>query len=112
MKCFKSVRAAVLQILRSMLVPNNVKAIDDKEKKEKKNKWMIYFTGHSMGGCLAALCAFEIGRIRAGAYVIHDDDVTSLSVKECSHILMRFIMCHTDSFTLNIFCLPSYYRAL
>ena len=72
----------MLQILRSLLVPNNVKTIDDTEKKEKPNKWMIYFTGHSMGGCLATLCAFEIGRIRAGAYVSHDDDDdVKLSIK-------------------------------
>ena len=34
------------------------------------NHWHIYVTGHSLGGALATLFSFELGRIRAGTSII------------------------------------------
>ena len=32
--------------------------------------WHIYVTGHSLGGALATLFSFELGRMRAGASIL------------------------------------------
>ena len=98
MDAFRSVRAALLQVIHSLLLlppnpppPNssdlskestasreeNKENKEDKENKENKEKkesvgiqtdqhWHIYVTGHSLGGALATLFTFELGRIRAG----------------------------------------------
>ena len=34
------------------------------------NHWHIYVTGHSLGGALATLFSFELGRMRAGTSII------------------------------------------
>ena len=92
MDAFRSVRGALLQVVHSLLIlPPSVLAEDygikideneddngdDVEKKEEKkavkvdtsnvaDHWHIYVTGHSLGGALATLFTFELGRIRAG----------------------------------------------
>ena len=65
MDSFRSVRGSILQILQSLMTTPKSKA-EKTQSQETKNKWHIYVTGHSLGGSLATLCAFEIGRIRAG----------------------------------------------
>jgi predicted peptidase len=93
MDAFRSVRGALLQVVHSLLIlPPSVLAEDysikidetedengdeNQEKKEEKkavkvddsniaDHWHIYVTGHSLGGALATLFSFELGRIRAG----------------------------------------------
>jgi Lipase (class 3) len=89
MDAFRSVRGALLQVVHSLLIlPPSVLAEDygikidenedeNGEKKELKkavkvddsniaDHWHIYVTGHSLGGALATLFSFELGRIRAG----------------------------------------------
>ena len=64
---FRSVRGSILQILQSLMTTSKSGA-EKKQEEVTHNKWHIYITGHSLGGTLATLCAFEIGRIRAGLY--------------------------------------------
>ena len=52
-----SVRFAILSVLRSLFLDEN---------KGLQNHWNIYITGHSLGGGLATVCAFELGRMREG----------------------------------------------
>ena len=81
MDAFRSVRGALLQVIHSLLIlPSSVLADDYIEKEiedgiieanEKDDSnvidhWHIYVTGHSLGGALATLFSFELGRIRAG----------------------------------------------
>jgi alpha-beta hydrolase superfamily lysophospholipase len=51
----------LLQVLQSLLTNKG-----EKDPSNDDQKWQIYVTGHSLGGALASLCAFEIGRIKAG----------------------------------------------
>ena len=78
--CFRSVRCAVLQVLQALLAPTcrtqsrksngSSKKKEVKEwGKEKGKAWQIYTTGHSLGGALATLCAFELGRLREGEWM-------------------------------------------
>ena len=93
MQSFRSVRGALLQTLQSLLT--------NKGKKETSNddqKWQIFVTGHSLGGALASLCAFEIGRIRAGTV----DEDTNIPALEIS-ISVQYSHAHID---------PSVYRIL
>ena len=54
---FMSVRFAILSILRSLFSDKN---------KGCQDHWDIFVTGHSLGGGLASVCAFELGRMRQG----------------------------------------------
>jgi len=58
---YKSVQGAVLQTLHSLLTL-------DGEGEGEAVPWDIYVTGHSLGGALATLCAFDLGRMRAGLW--------------------------------------------
>ena len=82
MDAFRSVRGALLQVIHSLLIlPPSVLAddyiekeiedgaetVDEREDVSKVvDHWHIYVTGHSLGGALATLFSFELGRIRAG----------------------------------------------
>ena len=88
LECFRSVRCAVLQVLQALLVPaphtqhrpsngssrkkkekrEGTEEVVEKEENKEEKKWQIYTTGHSLGGALATLCAFEIGRLREGEW--------------------------------------------
>lgn len=74
MQSFQSVRGALLQVLQTLLTSRGAKNSTNDDK-----KWQIYVTGHSLGGTLASLCAFEIGRIKAGKYE-HQNDRTSIAL--------------------------------
>ena len=96
MDAFRSVRGALLQVIHSLLIlPPSVLADDYIEKvtedgaeevNEKVNErnddsiiadhWHIYVTGHSLGGALATLFSFELGRIRAGKILSSDKEVS------------------------------------
>jgi putative lipase involved disintegration of autophagic bodies len=43
---YDSIRPAVLSVLRTML-------------RDEGDDWRLYFTGHSLGGALATLCAWD-----------------------------------------------------
>ena len=93
MQSFRSVRGALLQTLQSLLTNKG-----EKDPSNDDQKWQIFVTGHSLGGALASLCAFEIGRIRAGTV----DEDTVAPALEIS-ISVRYSHAHID---------PSVYRIL
>ena len=63
---FKSVRGAVLQLLRSVLVTDlNISATATVSNQSGRE---IYVTGHSLGGALATLMTFELARLQSGKY--------------------------------------------
>lgn len=64
LKAYKSVQATLLQILQALLKYDN-----DNEK-----PWNIYICGHSLGGALATLMAFDIGRINEGYFGSNSDE--------------------------------------
>lgn len=96
MNAFRSVRGALLQVIHSLLIlPPSVLADDYIEKvtedgeeeangkAEERNDdsniadhWHIYVTGHSLGGALATLFSFELGRIRAGKILSDDREIS------------------------------------
>ena len=96
MDAFRSVRGALLQVIHSLLIlPPSVLADDYIEKvieegteevnekvKERNDEsnvadhWHIYVTGHSLGGALATLFSFELGRIRAGTILSDDREIS------------------------------------
>lgn len=65
MRAFRSVRVALLQVLHSLLTSTNPSECLP------QSNWNIFVTGHSLGGALATLLSFELGRIREGIQQHH-----------------------------------------
>lgn len=80
MEAFKSVRAALLQVLHSLLILPTDQLEPDQEKARVANDWHIYVTGHSLGGALATLFTFELGRMRAGRNMHISEGLESLRI--------------------------------
>lgn len=62
LQAFRSVQAALLQLLHAILTAPPVEGETDEP-------WRIHITGHSLGGALASLMSFELARLREGMYV-------------------------------------------
>ena len=71
---FKSVRSAVLQLLRNVLVTatdfsdQSTTSQSSADSDQNTRGWEIYITGHSLGGALATLMTFELARLQSGKY--------------------------------------------
>lgn len=71
---FLSVRDAILQLL-SIVLTHDTKNISsrssndgDHNSNNSNTPWSIFITGHSLGGALATLLSFELGRMAAGVW--------------------------------------------
>jgi predicted lipase len=62
MKAMLSVRGTILYIMESILSMPPTSANSSNSNKP----WSIYLTGHSLGGALACLMAFDLGLLKAG----------------------------------------------
>lgn len=129
MNAFRSVRGALLQVIHSLLIlPPSVLADDyiekvieegaeevDEKVKERNDDsnvadhWHIYVTGHSLGGALATLFSFELGRIRAGVILIDDREISDYySIVQFTTYLTYFIKidrCFVSAFRLVLYFL-------
>jgi len=58
LKAYDSVRARVLAVVEDVL-------------RDEEALWQVYVTGHSLGGALATLCAFELANRRLDLQIIY-----------------------------------------
>jgi alpha-beta hydrolase superfamily lysophospholipase len=59
LQAYQSVKPRVLDIFDE-IIGECVNSRSPASGKSKENRWRVYLTGHSMGGALATLCAYEL----------------------------------------------------
>ena len=83
LKAYQSVQPALLQILQALL---KYKTNNDTST---ETPWNIYITGHSLGGALASITAFDIGRINSKLFGTNDAALRYVDDKEFLSTLSR-----------------------